>query len=133
MRSLSASAPSAVAFSLLALAASPSHAGPKYVEFITKSVNEQCLPNAQQLTSRENLAPVFGPHPVDAQKVCDCATKEFMSDPKLLEIFNGDDAKVNDRIKVEPAMAYVSTRLTTSIFKCIVPAMDESLSGVSLK
>ncbi|CAN5462926.1 hypothetical protein BH10PSE17_BH10PSE17_27520 [soil metagenome] len=112
--------------------AAPAHAGPQYVEIIKQSIQEQCMPNATQLTARKELEPVFGATPVDNKKVCDCATAAFMSDPRLAQIFNGDDAALAPKLRSEPLISYMSVRLTASVFKCIGPELESSLAPVKL-
>ncbi len=115
-----------------AAACSPAFATQKAVDSITQSLNDQCVPNATQITARADLEPVFGAHPVDAKKVCDCAVAAFLADPKLKAALMADDTKVSKAMQAEPMKAYMNAKLTGSVFKCISPEIDNSLSAVPL-
>ncbi len=110
----------------------PAQASQKYVDAITKSVSEQCLPNVEKMAALPEIGAIAAQHPVEAAKVCDCAVAAFLADTKLHDVLMTDDKTLQPRTQVDPLKSYMNLRVTTSVYKCLVPELDSTLSGVSL-
>lgn len=67
-------------------------------------------------------------HPIDYEKVCNCAHATFIEDSKLREFLNMAPNDTN----TDKVSSYVTIRLVSSMMACIAPELDAALVQTDL-